>query len=95
MHNLFLVLVVFNYFVCNAQKNNAEEYADTIDENELKEMLYVYASDYFGGRETGERGQKIAVDFLKDYYINQEIESASGTEGYFQKMQLTIKKKRS
>ena len=93
MRNLFLALAIFTCLICNAQKTNAVEFADTIDENELKAMLYVYASDYFGGRETGERGQKIAVDFLKDYYINQGIPPAAGTEDYFQKMQLTIKEK--
>ena len=93
MHNLFLALITFTCFVCNAQKTNAREYADSIDEKELKAMLYVYASDYFEGRETGERGQKIAVDFLKTYYINQGISPAAGTQDYFQKMKLTIKNK--
>ena len=58
MRNLFLALAIFTCLFCNAQKTIAEEFADTIDENELKAMLYVYASDYFGGRETGEREVK-------------------------------------
>tara|TARA_B100000886_G_C20411236_1_gene487147 strand:+ start:940 stop:1851 length:912 start_codon:yes stop_codon:yes gene_type:complete len=66
------------------------DYANTITTQELKEHLYVYASDYFGGRETGTKGQKIAVDFLRDYYIRQNIPPALGTELYFQKMKLRI-----
>jgi len=74
-----------------AQNKTVTDFANTITAQELKEHLYVYASDYFGGRETGTKGQKIAVDFLRDYYIRQNIPSAQGTEHYFQKMQLKIK----
>ena len=58
--------------------------SDKITSRELKELLYVYASDYFGGRETGTKGQKIAVDFLKEYYKNHSIDPAKGTDDYFQ-----------
>ena len=44
------------------------DYAKSITPNELKELLYVYASDYFEGRNTGSRGQKKAVDFLRQCY---------------------------
>ena len=42
--------------------------AETITEAELKEHLYIYASDEFEGRETGEPGQKKAVAYLKAHY---------------------------
>ena len=58
-------------------------FAETITADELKEMLYVYASDEFEGRNTGEPGQKKAAEYLKEYYIDQDIPSAiEGT--YFQ-----------
>ena len=72
-------------------QDRASIYAATIQENELMELLYVYASDYFSGRETGTEGQKIAVDFLKTYYKRQGIAPAVGTTDYFQKMSLNIK----
>ncbi|MGC6479814.1 MAG: M28 family metallopeptidase [Flavobacteriaceae bacterium] len=72
------------------QKTSAD-YASSITEQELKELLYVYASDYFAGRETGTKGQKIAVDFLRDFYKRQEIPAAAGTEDYFQPMDLKIR----
>ena len=93
MRHLLSLLFFITQFGFSQSEKNVSEYAKSISSNELKELLYVYASDYFGGRETGERGQKIAVDFLKDYYINQGIAPAAGTEDYFQKMQLTIKGK--
>jgi Zn-dependent M28 family amino/carboxypeptidase len=74
-----------------SQNKTVTDFANTITAQELKEHLYVYASDYFGGRETGTKGQKIAVDFLRDYYIRQNIPSAQGSEHYFQKMRLKIK----
>lgn len=58
-------------------------FAESITAEELKEMLYVYASDEFEGRNTGEPGQKKAVEYLKNYYIDQGIESAQ-EDSYFQ-----------
>ena len=58
---------------------------------ELKENLYVYASDYFQGRETGTLGQRRAVDFLQNFYSTQGIEEAKGTDNYTQPMKLNIK----
>lgn len=72
-------------------KTGATEYAKTITAKELKEHLYVYASDYFQGRETGTIGQKRAVDFLQNFYRTSDILAANGTQDYLQPMELTIK----
>ena len=69
------------------------KYSKSITSKELKELLYVYSSDYFEGRDTGEKGQKIAVDFLRNYYQKQDIDAAINTENYFQKMILKIRGK--
>ncbi|MCB0400129.1 MAG: M28 family peptidase [Winogradskyella sp.] len=63
-------------------------YASTITEEELKEMLYKYASDEFEGRETGEKGQKMAVEYLKNQYQILEIPSPLGDDDYFQEVPL-------
>ena len=47
------------------------KYMESITEAELKEMLYVYAGDEMEGRETGEPGQKKAVAYLKDFYVQK------------------------
>lgn len=60
------------------------KYANTITSKELKKHLYLYASDEFEGRKVGEEGQKKAAKFLKDYYINEKIESAFGGDNYYQ-----------
>ena len=74
----------------NAQNSKVTDFAKSITEQELMELLYVYASDYFQGRKTGSKGQKIAVDFLRDYYKNLNIQAAEGTNNYFQEMTLKV-----
>ena len=86
------LIVLFSCTSLIAQKT-ASDYANSITEQELKELLYVYASDYFAGRETGTKGQKIAVDFLREYYKAQNIAAAEGTTDYFQPMNLSIRGK--
>lgn len=65
-------------------------YAETITEAELKEHLYVYASDEFEGRETGQPGQKKAIAYLKAEYENLEIPPAQANGDYFQKVPIEI-----
>jgi len=64
----------------------AAKYAATITEKDLAKHLFVYASDEFEGRDTGEPGQKKAVKYLKDYYVEQGIASALGGDDYFQEV---------
>ncbi|HLV70610.1 MAG TPA: M28 family metallopeptidase [Xanthomarina sp.] len=59
-------------------------YANTITSSELKNLLYTYASKEFEGRGTGEKGQKKAANFLKTYYLSQNIASPINDSLYFQ-----------
>jgi len=74
-----------------AQTPTSDAYASTIESEDLRQLLYVYASDFFQGRETGTLGQKRAVTFLKEFYKSRGIQAAAGSEDYFQKMTLNIK----
>ncbi|WP_298238804.1 M28 family peptidase [uncultured Algibacter sp.] len=60
------------------------KYANTITSKELSKHLYKFSSDEFQGREVGELGQKLAANFLKDYYINEEIASPYEGSNYYQ-----------
>ena len=82
---------------CGSQKNDSTAknssadvttYANTITSDELKTDLYIYASDEFEGRGTGDPGQKKAVKFLKDQYIAMDIPSALPKGNYFQDVPL-------
>lgn len=87
-------------FACNSSQKTVvpavkqvispTSYAETITEAELKEHLYIYASDEFEGRETGEPGQKMAVDYLKAEYEKLNIPAAKKDGDYFQKVPLEV-----
>jgi len=70
---------------------NPTTYANSITASELKDMLYTYASDEFEGRLTGAPGQKKAVNYLKQQYIDLQIPSALPNDQYFQKVPLEIR----
>ena len=59
------------------------KYAKTIMAEELKEKLYVYASDEFEGRGTPSKGQELAIKFLEDHYVSNNI-SPLQEDNYFQ-----------
>ncbi|WP_136482962.1 M28 family peptidase [Cognatitamlana onchidii] len=59
-------------------------YANTIKKEELKTHLYEFSSDKYEGRKVGEKGQKLAAEFLKSYYQNEQIASPFGGSNYYQ-----------
>ncbi len=67
-------------------------YAVTITEKELKEHLYIYASDEFQGRETGQPGQKKAVNYLQANYKAMGVPAAKEDGNYFQEVPLEFPK---
>lgn len=73
---------------CKAKPADVNEYAGTITSDQLKEKLYTYASDEFEGRETGKPGQKKAVEYLKNHYVNLNIPSPIAEGDYFQEVPL-------
>ena len=91
MKTFFLITIGFPLIILGQNQMSISDYAETITVQELKENLYVYASDYFQGRETGTVGQKRATDFLQNFYYTNEIRPAKGTDFYIQPMTLNIK----
>ena len=86
--SFFLTVLLFNNLF--SQNLKLDSFTKGINQTELKNLLYVYASDFFKGRETGKLGQKRAVKFISEYYESLNIKEANGTENYFQKMNLNI-----
>ena len=70
----------------DANVDQAAKYAATITSKDLGNHLFTYASDEFEGRETGEPGQKTAVEYLKNFYKSQGIVSPIGGDDYFQEV---------
>lgn len=73
----------------NKKVNKGElsvQYASTITSKDLSTHLYIYASDEFEGRNTGEPGQKKAIEYLKNFYVKEGIASPLGGDDYFQEV---------
>src|SRR5690606_16560197 len=95
MKRTIFILLISNFILqCSPQKNYAKEdydkalpkYIQFINADELKDHLYIFASDEFEGRNTGEEGQKKAAAYIRDFYIQKEIESpkSADVENYYQ-----------
>ncbi|WP_291960398.1 M28 family peptidase [Maribacter sp.] len=100
-----LFLLVATAISCNSSQKTVNDvsteasttaseitFAESITETELKEHLYIYASDEFEGRETGQPGQKKAIAYLKAEYEKLGIPSAKTDGNYFQDVPLEISK---
>ncbi|ARV16816.1 M28 family metallopeptidase [Polaribacter sp. SA4-12] len=83
------------FIACSSSQNASKEientgdptkYAATITAENLKTHLYIFASDEFEGRNTGEPGQKKAIKYLKDFYVSQQIISPLGGDDYYQEV---------
>ena len=99
---IFSISIVFLFLACGTSKtattttqktevNTTKDvsfFSESITAAELKEALYTYASDEFQGRETGEPGQKMAVEYLKKHYVSLGIPSALADGEYFQQVPL-------
>ena len=66
----FLILSCLSCLPLHHKKESPLRYAASITVEELKDHLFVYASDEYEGRNTGEPGQKKAVAYLKNFYIS-------------------------
>ena len=85
---LLLFILIANQNI--GQSQNQKTYASSITAEELKEKLYIYPSDEFEGRETGDKGQKIAVEYLKEIYKKLGVKAAKADGNYFQNVPLVL-----
>ena len=61
-----------------------KKFASEIDTEDLKEHLYLLASDVLEGRKTGEKGEKMAMNYLTAYYKHLELEAPQSYPDYRQ-----------
>lgn len=89
-HILTLFLFLFLQVTASAQSKEQKDvlatYIEAISKQNLINNLSVLASDEMEGRKTGEFGQKMAANFIRDYYKALNIPPAPGTDDYFQKV---------
>tara|TARA_Y100000815_G_scaffold98141_1_gene86892 strand:- start:30883 stop:31923 length:1041 start_codon:yes stop_codon:yes gene_type:complete len=92
MKYLLLTLFALGLVSCNSAQNTVSskkdrtDYAQTITAEDLKVLLYEFSDDKMQGRMTGEPGQKMAAEFLKDFYVTHGIASPIAEGDYFQEI---------
>ena len=95
--NLLLFAIFFLCISCSTSKETistdkemtvdySTKYAETITAKDLGKHLFIYASDEFNGRDTGEPGQKKASEYLKNFYLKSGIKSPKNDSNYYQKV---------
>lgn len=88
MRKLTYVLGLIVAFGLFAQDKAAQKFAKTITANDLKQHLSILASDEYEGRETGQKGQKMAAEYIANHFKSLGLEApVDGT--YFQKFNLS------
>lgn len=105
MRRFLYATLALTLVACSASKETTKDnekklstpmdFAKTITAKDLGKHLFVYASDEFEGRLTGEAGQKKAVNYLRDFYKNSGIASPKGVDNYFQPVPSAFLKKNS
>ena len=68
MKTLLLKIFLLSFVSSFSQEKILSMASESINIEELKEMLYIYSSDEFGGRGTPSKGQDLAIEFLINRY---------------------------
>ncbi len=80
MKNVVLSLLALLFFSrAFPQEDLSIKYANTITIDDLKEHLTILASDALEGRETGERGQKMAAAYIEHHFKSNNLEAIVST----------------
>lgn len=100
MKNALLLLLAVFTLACNSAQNSTQAtsaskvttpksvdrtvYASTITATDIKEHLYIIAGDEMEGRMTGEKGQKLAAEYLRNFFMDEGIPSPVEEKNYYQ-----------
>ena len=86
---LFPFMLLVGMAVSLAQSEQVIKYANTITEEDVKAHIYFLADDLMEGRETGERGQKLAAAYIRSQFMKYGLAPGNPEENsYFQSYQL-------
>lgn len=93
MKKILLLLLTISIISCASKKtidinkdDIKNEFAAEIKADDLKEHLYIFASDILEGRKTGEKGQKMAANYITAYYKNLGLKAPKGHDNYLQEI---------
>ncbi|SEH65963.1 Peptidase family M28 [Paenimyroides aquimaris] len=80
----FMAVAALHSGTIHAQKDRVRDMMEHLSKDELIKHLTIIAGDEMEGRKTGEPGQKMAANYIRNIYRNLEIAPLPGTEDYFQ-----------
>lgn len=91
-HVLSTAIILFALeFSSPAQDTVAMRFANMVKAEEMKKHLTVLASDEYEGRETGQKGQKMAAEYIRNFFSECGIPpNEKLNEGYFQQFPIQI-----
>lgn len=82
------IIYIINFYLVSTFASNrdsiAENFVNSISVSELKSHIYKFASDEFAGRGTGEIGQYLAADYIRNHFIELGLIFPVDYTGYFQ-----------
>lgn len=78
-----------------SNSNIIKQYANTITTSDVEKHVFTLASDEFEGRKTGEKGQKMAAEYLANAYTNYGLKGNPLTNNHFQVVPLEALKYKS
>ena len=83
---VFIVFITLQpgTLLAQSQKDSVRELMERLSKEELVKHLTIIAGNEMEGRKTGEKGQKKAANYIRDFYKSIEIKPLPGTEDYFQ-----------
>ena len=84
MKKLLLLLLYLPFFALGQENVN---FSKTITIEDLEKHLNILASDSLEGRETGQKGQKMAADYIMNHFKNIGIPPYKG-KTYYQKFKV-------
>lgn len=84
-------LFIVGSLALSAQDSVAVRYAKSIQAESLKKNLTVLASDEYEGRETGQKGQKMAAEYIMNQFKEFGIPQVPAlTHGYYQTFPVSV-----
>lgn len=91
MRNILLIFLACTILACGSGKTDGSskesdkiKYAEQIKTEDLKEHLFLLSSDILEGRKTGDKKQKLAVNYFTAYYEHLGLLAPDEYPGYTQ-----------
>jgi aminopeptidase YwaD len=85
----FLLISVLFLSACSSQKSNraTEDMSDAVLLKNLQDHVYLLADDELEGRQTGTRGEELAMEYIANQYRQIGLEP-KGTNGFIQQFEI-------